>query len=70
MAKRKKSFTMPKVVSKLCIVTGFLYIALQILNKKLKISLIADLNFYIGSCFAISLLVVLAIFLLNLNNGK
>lgn len=70
MAKKRKKNLIPKTLLLFCIVSGVATLVLRMLNRKLQVSELSEISSYIGTAFAISLLVIIGIWVVNLVNKK
>ena len=70
MAKKKKKTLIPKTLLLVCIITGIATLLIRMLNRKLKVPELDEINGYIGTAFAISLLIIIGIWIVNMVNKK
>ena len=70
MPKKTKKTLIPKPLIISCIITGLATVILRMLNRKLQIQEIAEINGYIGTVFAISLIIIIGIWVVNVVNKR
>ena len=70
MAKKRKKNLIPKALVLCCIITGLATLILRMLNRKLQVAELGEINSYIGTAFAISLLIIIGIWIVHVVNKK
>ena len=68
--KRKKKHLIPRSLLIICVITGIATLILRMLNRKLAIPEIGEISGYTGTAFAVSLLIIVGIWLVNVINKK
>jgi hypothetical protein len=70
MAKRRKKIGISKTLILSCIISGIAVLILRIINRRLEISELGELSSYIGTAFAVSLMIIIGILVVNMVNKK
>ncbi|HTL10634.1 MAG TPA: hypothetical protein VL307_20310 [Chitinophagaceae bacterium] len=70
MAKKKQQNSIPPSLWITCIVTGIAYIVLRLLNRQLHIPELGIINSYIGTAFAIAIVIIIGILLVKQVNAQ
>jgi hypothetical protein len=70
MAKKRKKTSVPKTLFLICIITGIATIVLRMLNRRLQVFELDEVAGYTGTAFAISLILIIGIWLVNQVNKK
>ncbi len=70
MAKRRKKIGISKTLILVCIVTGIAVLILRIINRKLQIAELNEFSAYVGTAFAVSIIIIIGIWIVNLVNKK
>ena len=70
MVKKRKKRLIPKTLILFCIITGIATLVLRMLNRKLQVPELGEINGYIGTAFAISLIIIIGIWVVNVINKR
>jgi len=70
MAKRKRKPLIPKTLLIICIITGIATLVLRMLNRRLMVMELGELTNYIGAAFAITLIIIIGIWVVHIVNKK
>jgi hypothetical protein len=70
MVKRKKKVLIPRFLLVCLIISGIAALVLRMLNRRLQVPELGEIAGYAGTAFAISLLLIIGIWILNQVNKK
>ncbi len=70
MARRRKKSSIPRILILILIITGIATLILRMLGRRLQVVELGEIAGYVGTAFAISLLIIIGILVVNLINRK
>ena len=70
MAKRKKRALIPKLLILTCLISGLGTLVINMVNGRMQVSELGEIAELTGTAFAISLLIIIGIWLVNMINKK
>lgn len=70
MARKKKKTVVPKILILICVIAGIVTIILQMLNRRIRVQELGEIEGYSGTAFAISLLIIIGLLVVSQINKK
>ncbi|MBI3232980.1 MAG: hypothetical protein HYZ42_02895 [Bacteroidetes bacterium] len=70
MAKKRKKVLIPKLLLICMIISGIAAVVLRMLNRRLQVPEIGEIAGYAGTAFAISLILMIGLWIINQVNKK
>jgi hypothetical protein len=70
VAKKKKKLIIPKILLLICIISGIAVLVLRLLNRQMQVPELGVIAGYAGTAFAISVIIIIGIWVVNFVNKK